>query len=85
MIDPAQVWFYFPVVDFDNLTPAQVKQLVHAARHQGHYFLKLSGRMHQRHFRHDHPVKLAVDRVAVEIEKLNRELDRYAAEMAQKS
>jgi hypothetical protein len=42
------------------------------------YYRRLSGRMHQKHFPHDDPLRVATDRVLADVQLLDAELAKLA-------
>jgi hypothetical protein len=52
---------YPRTVDSTSLNLKQVQRLLGTVRRQEHYLAKLTGRMHQKHFPHNDPMKMAAD------------------------
>jgi hypothetical protein len=49
-------------VNSSNLTPQQIERLTRSVRRADAFLSKLTGRMCQRHFPHDDPLRLAAEK-----------------------
>jgi len=66
-------------VDSKSLTPAQLACLLKTARRVSQWLDCFTGRMHQKHFPHTDPVKLAADDALKAMTRLSEEIERVGS------
>jgi hypothetical protein len=71
---------YASLVHSGSLTTDQLRRLQFAVRKHAAYFAALSGRVSQKYFPRDDPLRIAVDDAMEAAEKLRVEVDRLTKE-----